>query len=185
MHGLVSLLPAPYYEEVKLIWKELRETYGLRGIEITPFPHFSWQIAENYDFTELGFIMQEVCTRTAPIKVRTSGLGIFTGPKPVIFIPVIKNNSLTKVHKDIWNLALDYSTGLSNLYHPDLWMPHISLAYEDVDPRIVGQITGALADKDLIWEMNIDNLALIYEPTGNIGKLMYEYKFRDQEDTIP
>jgi len=103
MHGLVSLLPSPYYEEVKLIWKEFRDAYGLKGIDVTPFPHFSWQIAENYALKKLGIIMQDICSRTAPIKVCTSGLGIFTGPKPVIFIPVIKNDVLMKVHKDIWS----------------------------------------------------------------------------------
>jgi len=61
-------------------------------------------------------------------------------------------------------------------------MPHISLAYEDVDTHNIGKLIGALVKKNLIWEMIIDNLALIYEPTGSIGKLLYEYKFRDLEN---
>ena len=49
MHGIVSLLPQPYYSEVEKLWDRLENNFGLSGIRVTPFPHFSWQIGENYD----------------------------------------------------------------------------------------------------------------------------------------
>ena len=50
MHGLVSLLPEPFYAQVESIWRELERDFGLTGIRVTPFPHFSWEGVEDYDW---------------------------------------------------------------------------------------------------------------------------------------
>ncbi len=48
MHDLVTLLPEPYPTKANALWEGLENESGLSGVRITPYPHFSWNIAEVY-----------------------------------------------------------------------------------------------------------------------------------------
>jgi len=177
MHGLVSLLPEPYYESVKTIWQELETRFGLSGIQVTPHPHFSWQIGEDYPTNLLEEAAKEASMSTPPLQITTAGLGLFTGPHPVIFISVVKSPALAAVHRMIWQRFEDMRQEVSPLYSPDLWMPHISLAYEDVTPVNIGAAMQWLAFQDFNWKMTINNISYICEPSGAIGSLQCSYGF--------
>lgn len=183
MHGLVSLLPQPYYKEVEDIWNELETEHGLTGIKVTPYPHFSWQIAEDYDLDDLKNILHELTENTAPFEIHTSGIGIFTGHKPVIYIPVVKSVPLMKLHARIWQMTKDTGRHISNLYSPETWMPHISLAYEDVDEANIAAVMENLFFRSFSWAMTIDNIAFIYEPNGEIGQLKFQFEFKQPPAT--
>jgi len=176
MHGLVSLLPKPYYERVEALWNKLVRNHGLRGIRVTPYPHFSWQIASDYDFDAISLVMDEIAKTTEPLLARTGGVAIFSGPNPVIYISVVKDPKLLKLHTNIWERTQTISTGLSPYYSPPNWMPHISLAYGDVTKENIGPVMKMLAFQDFNWEFTIDDLSLIYEPDGETGALKYQYK---------
>lgn len=173
MHGLVSLLPQPYFQQVEALWQELETSHHLQGIHVTPLAHFSWQIAQDYAFDHLEAIIRDIAARTPPFIVRTTGLGLFTGFRPVLFIPVIKDAHLLRLHAEIWEHTQPTAQGLSLYYSPERWMPHISLAYEDIDAQNIGPVMQALTFRTFNWEMTIDNIALIYEPEGEIGKLKF------------
>jgi 2'-5' RNA ligase len=174
MHGLVSLLPKPSYRQVQDIWETLAKEHGLRGIRVTPYPHFSWQIAKEYDFDRLEDIIAEIGLKTPPIIVHTAGLGLFSGNCPVIYVSVVKDPNLMRLHADIWGAVQPAAQDLSPYYAPSAWMPHISLAYEDVTPTNIGPVVQRLAYQSLAWEMRVDNIALIYEPEGQIGALKFQ-----------
>ncbi len=175
MHGLVSLLPQPYYGKVEQIWDDLERRFGLRGIRVTPLPHFSWNIGEVYPQEKLEPAMREVAAQIPPLVTRAGGLGIFPGPEPVIFIPVIKDRALLEAHELIWNRFQSVGEGLSPYYSPQNWHPHISLAYQDVNRENIGPVIEALAFEPVYWEMPIDNMTFIYEPVGEVGALNFTY----------
>lgn len=173
MHGLVSLLPEPYYSTIESLWRELEEGHGLRGIHVTPLPHFSWQIAGDYDVKTLKERMEEVCRKTPPFYIHTSGLALFSGERPVIYIPVVKDETLLRIHARIWEHAQTAAQDLSPYYSPTFWMPHISLAYQDVSQANIGPVMEMLAFRTFNWAMEIDNISLIFEPDGEIGALKF------------
>jgi len=175
MHGLVSLLPQPNYGMVERIWDDLERRFGLRGIRVTPLPHFSWNIGEVYPQEKLEPAMREVAARIAPLRVRAVGLGIFPGPEPVIFIPLVKDRALLEAHQIIWDRFQSVGEGLSTYYSPENWVPHISLAYQDVTRENIGEVMGALAFEPVNWEMPIDNITFIYEPFGEVGSLNFTF----------
>lgn len=177
MHGLVSLLPEPFYARVETIWQELETRFGLSGIQVTPYPHFSWQIGEDYPQNLLDEAAQNVSASTPPLTVTTGGLGLFTGERPVIYISVVKTPTLSAVHKLIWERFKNVCNGVSPLYSPESWMPHISIAYEDVTAKNIGPVMQWLAFQDFNWEMTIDNISFICEPSGTIGTLQCTYGF--------
>jgi 2'-5' RNA ligase len=173
MHGLVSLLPEPFYSQVEGLWHELKDEHGLRGIHVTPLPHFSWQIAEDYDFDQLRELMLTVCQETAQFMVRTAGLALFSGVRPVIYIPVVKDEHLLNLHVKIWERSQPAAKELSPYYNPSFWMPHISLAYQDVSIQNIGPVMEKFAFRTFNWQMQIDNISLIFEPDGEIGALKF------------
>ena len=90
MHGLVSLLDQEHSATVERLWAELETECGLTGIKVTPFAHFSWLIAEDFDWERLGEALAEIAIATKPFIIRTTGLALFTGEHPVVYIPVVE-----------------------------------------------------------------------------------------------
>ena len=89
---------------------------------------------------------------------------------------------LMEVHDRLWHAAQDASAGLSPYYSPTNWMPHISLAYQDVSRDNIGALMEKLSFRSFNWEMTIDNIALIYEPDGEIGALKFKHIFSEAPD---
>ncbi len=181
MHGLVSLLDKRHYALVEELWFELRDECGVQGRYVTPLPHFSWQIAEDYDWAALESALQEVAAQAQPFTVHTTGLALFTGSKPVVYIPVVRTRQLSEFHEMIWNQLAPICKESSPYYSPPFWMPHISLTYQDVDPEKLRCLMDKLAFRIFNWSIEIDNLTLIYEPEGTIGGIKYQFDFEKKE----
>lgn len=162
MHAVVALLDAPHYELVEELWARMAQKFGLRGIYQTPFSHFSYQVAPHYDLTALEPVMREIAASQPPFRVRTAGLGIFTGPQPVVYLPVVRSPELTRFHAAIWPRLAAAGTGLLGYYRPESWVPHITMAFGDVSAENLGAVVTWLNEQDLDWELDVGNLSLIY-----------------------
>ncbi len=77
MHGIISLLPPPHYTMVEEIWRKLEKECGLNGVLATPYPHFSWQISEEYLEPQTEAIVQKIAKETKPFTIAPDGLGVF------------------------------------------------------------------------------------------------------------
>lgn len=175
MHGIITLLPQPFYAEVEALWNELEQSAGLRGIRVTPFPHFSWQIGSHYPEEPLAQALKRLAAETEPIPARAGGLGFFTGASPVMYIPVVKTRRLAEFHRRVWEALLPLGEGISPYYAPESWMPHISLAYGDLTPDNIGAAVGGLINRPLQWDFTIDNLAYGYEPEGETAVVKMQF----------
>ena len=178
MHAVVSLLPQPYYARLESIWDDLEQSLGLRGYHFAPYPHFTWQGGQGYDPERLRAVLESLAGQTAPFPVRTNGLGLFTGEQPVIFIPLVKTAELTALHRKIWQALEPAGSGFSSYYHPDNWVPHISLAFLDVTPANIGALMERLAFHSYNWNMQIENFAFLNQPEGEAAKLEYSVPLR-------
>ena len=181
MHGLVSLLDKKHYALVEAIWQALDNDCGLTGIHVTPLPHFSWQIVEDYDWDALEVVMAEIASAARPITVHTNGLALFTGESPVVYIPVVRSKVLSEFHELIWERMEPIGIRPSLYYAPPFWMPHISLAYSDVEIQKLHCLMEKLAFRTFNWEIKIDNLTLIYETEGTVGQIRSKYLFGEKE----
>lgn len=177
MHGLVSLLPKEYYVQVEELWQMLADSCDLKGIQVTPFPHFSWLIGENFDWQALKNTLAEIARKTRPFSVNTGGVGIFSGVTPVIFIPVVRNAELNALHRLVWDTIQPIATGLSPFYSPKLWVPHISLAYQDVTQENIACAMQKLAFQNFNWEFEVKNISFIHEADAETGELHYQFDF--------
>jgi 2'-5' RNA ligase len=178
MYGIVTLLDLPVNAQVETIWQELEMECGLVGIKITPLPHFSWQISNNYESDRTLEILERVAQTSPPFQVLASGLGIFTGQTPVIYIPVVKDENLLRLHARLWEETRQMVAGASSYYSPHRWMPHITLASGDVDVAKLNCAMRRLAFKSLELEISVDNLAMVYQVDDEEGWLKYRVDFR-------
>ncbi len=178
MLGLVSILPQPYYDKVEAIWDKLETEFNLFGFLVSPIPHFSWQIAERYDQEIVEKTLTEITHNIPPFQLRTNGIGLFTGARQVIHIPILKSCQMIKIHDQLWQAIKFYANELNPLYGPDLWTPHITLVHDNLNPENIGSIVNYLAAQMYNWEMTIDQIALVSDSPQDNNQLQFQASFK-------
>src|SRR5215467_14127526 len=163
MDGIVSLLDNDHNQLIEELWAELKREFSVDGVYITPYPHFSYQVAQDFDVDKIESLLDRITSNIATFKVRTSGLGVFTGASPVLYIPVARSLELTQLHEEIWQEIVTASSGVQQYYHPDQWMPHITIGFADISKENLSQIIPFLANRDFNWEITVNNIAVIYD----------------------
>jgi 2'-5' RNA ligase len=161
LHGVVSLLDDQHYALVENLWDELETEYAIRSHYQTPFPHFSYHVAEEYDTDLVESILPRVTSRCDTFRVRTAGLGIFSGDHPVLYLPVVRSPALSALHQKLWHELAEASAGTVEYYHPEWWMPHITLAGGEALKDHLPDIVRVLSARSFDWEIEVDNLSLI------------------------
>jgi 2'-5' RNA ligase len=161
MYGIVSLLDAPHHAKVEALWAEFKEKFGVQGVSLTPIPHYSYHVAEKYNLTKLQSVLVRAARSIQPFRVRTNGLGIFTGKEPVLYIPIIRKPELTLFHQQLWEPLSATATEKSPYYHPDNWRPHITLTHRDVNHELLPQVIRLLSEREFYWDIAIDTLAVL------------------------
>jgi 2'-5' RNA ligase len=149
----------------------------LAGIQITPIPHFSWHVAEGYDLKKVRPALEEIAKISEPFIIRSTGLGLFSGDKPVVFISLVKDVRLLRFHQLVWDKISPAADRPSPYYSPESWMPHITLAHGDLDANRVVCAMEKLAFRSFNWEILVDNIALINQDEGHVGKESLRFKF--------
>ncbi len=177
MEAVVSLLDATAYSRIEAMWRVLELKCGLKGIKTTPYPHFSWHVAEGYNHAKADQTVADTSAASHPFTVHTSGLGIFTGQEPVIYLVISKTESLLRYHKALWKRIEPLAVNSSTYYSPELWVPHITLAHSDVNRQSLVCALEELAFIPFNWEIRIDNLAVVGQSGEEIGHLSNRYDF--------
>jgi 2'-5' RNA ligase len=177
MEGIVSFLDDKHYQLVEDLWAELSREFGVRGVYITPYPHFSYHVAAHYDVESVTPILNRITSNITTFQVRTSGLGIFTGATPVIYIPVVRSLELTQLHEALWEKISPVASGAQEYYHPGQWMPHITIGFGDINKENLASIVRWLNERDFSWEITINNIAFVQDTgTEQVLKARFEIK---------
>jgi 2'-5' RNA ligase len=170
VQGVVALLDSRHYEEVEGIWAELESRFIRQGFCRLPYPHLSFHVGESYDEEKLEPALQSLAAQTSSFSIRTSGLGVFTGGEhPVIYLTVVRSPKLSLFQEQVWQGVDGGSRAAVGYYRPELWVPHITLAEGELAKEHLGEIVRHLAARDLVWEMEVRNLSLIYDDGAKQG----------------
>jgi 2'-5' RNA ligase len=181
MHGVVSLLDEEHCALVEHLWDKLETGLGVRGLYKTPFPHFSYHVAEGYDEDLLESILRRLATHYATFRVRTAGLGVFPGIHPVLYVPVVRNSTLSALHQRLWRELAEASAGMVDYYHPERWMPHITLANGEMLKDHLTEVVRVLSARGFDWEIEVNNLSLIYD-TGTTQEVRLRFDLASGAD---
>jgi hypothetical protein len=171
LDGIVSLLDHAHDALVQEIWADLEREFGLKGTGLR-YPHVSYHVAQRYDPTRLEQALPRVLRDFTAFPMRTTGLGVFTGPQPVIFVPVVRGPALTRLHDALWAAATPAAEGLVEVYGPETWVPHITLAYGDLHNGMLPDVIGYLDERDFDWEIALDSLFVVTGAGGDDERRM-------------
>ena len=162
MQGIVSLLDPSHAAQITAMWARLQDQLGLQGMDIPPFPHVSYHVAEQYEVAVVEPILRAFAAHTAPLEVVTTGLGIFTrGLQPVLYVTVARHPDLSVLQAALWPTLAAFSAGINEYYHPAQWVPHITLHHGNLNADVLAEAVRCLSHWDCLWRLRLDNLTLL------------------------
>ena len=165
MAGITSLLTHAHREQVLALMAEVSERFGVptRG-----WPHVSYHVAAEYD-AEISATLQHLASQIAPFTLQTTGLGLFTGPEPVLYLGLVRNSMLDRVHEQIWAVGERHGQQSIAYYAPANWVPHITLVHFPAENHRLPEIIAALSQRDFNWRIPLDNLMLLGDAGSDIA----------------
>ncbi|RNI22518.1 2'-5' RNA ligase family protein [Rufibacter latericius] len=161
MVAIVSLLDAEHSDRLNQLIFGLEREFGLREVQKTPYPHITWLTVNDGSLHNLQKTLGHAAGICCRFRINTTGLGIFPGEKPVLYIPVIRTAKVNQFHGQLYKAVCLISQEICSYYHPDVWMPHLSLALGDTSPEVVSQAIQYLNRHNFQWKIELDNLTLL------------------------
>lgn len=176
MIAITSLLDSNHTEKVTELTAQLEKRFGLKGVQMTPYPHLTILTAEVPDMEELKEYLEQICLESPVFSIRTTGLGIFPGETPVIYVPVLRTPPLNQLHSRLHRDISEMSSEMGIHYNPNMWLPHISLALGDTTPGLLGPILTFLNSYNFNWDISLNNLTIL-EKCGDYFLKEEEFRF--------
>lgn len=158
MEGIVSLLDGAHDRQVRELCAELAEALGLGPEALPPFPHFSYQIAPRYEAAEVAAVLGALARAQPPLTVTTAGVAVFPGAAPVVYLPLVRTAALSALHARVWAALHPLAVDLPAYYHPDQWVPHITLVQAGLDAAGAAEAVRRLNAHALYWTIPVETL---------------------------
>ncbi|HEX8350345.1 MAG TPA: 2'-5' RNA ligase family protein [Hymenobacter sp.] len=161
MLAITSLLSPPHTRRINEIIKRLETDFGLDDVQATLDPHLTYQLAGVRKLEALKDVLRNIAATTAPFPAHTTGLGVFPGPNPVIYIPVLRSDALNHLHRRILEATAPLCVRTDKFSSPDCWLPHISLALHDTTPDLLGPVLQYLNQETYNLKITINNITIL------------------------
>jgi 2'-5' RNA ligase len=168
MPGVIALLDPASTARVESLWDEMERRFGVAKGFPGGVPHVTFHLS-TYD-VEPGAtaVVGRVAAETAPFTLYSSGPGLFGGPSPILFANVARAPAAADlaVRLNAELTAAGYPA--TDLYYtPERWIPHITLAQQNLAGADLGALLAWIAWQPLAWELPITSLSIAREtPTS-------------------
>jgi 2'-5' RNA ligase len=86
---------------------------------------------------------------------------VLRGPRCIIYLPVLANDDLDRLHRVLWTRAGHLAEGLLPAHAPRSWAPHITLAAGHIDESRVSDVLRFLEGRDTRWTLPVTNIAMV------------------------
>jgi 2'-5' RNA ligase len=159
--GVVSILEGDTYKEAKRMWRLFEKEYNSRAIQNFPHPHLSFQGGRCEDIKEIDANLKKLSLQTKPFLVRVKGINTFEKPDRAIILEVVRTNTLQRIHKKIDALLRKYCSPTFELYSPQNWHPHITLAHGDLTPNNFQKAKKDLENYNPGHKLKVHNICLV------------------------
>ena len=139
------------------LWARMEREFGITQAWPGPErPHLTFHLAESYPAGSASMVAA-LAARYLPMELRTSGLGIFPGAQPFIYLTVVPAAALLELHAAAWK-QLAGATGANAIYSPGSWVPHVTIAPQDLGEVPLGELLTWLATQPLYFPLRATNL---------------------------
>lgn len=105
--------------------------------------------------------LDELAEQTSPFTAEITGLGIFTGEVPVLYMQVVRRPQLNRLQHDIAESLAPYAAESNPHFEPTAWSPHLTIGWPK-GPDELGKAVQLLCQRDLRCEILIDNITILF-----------------------
>lgn len=179
MYAIISELDPKSSATVSDLWRKLREACGLQAIYNIPTPHFTWFAADHLDFDQAAPVLSRIAENSESLTLHTFGLGIFSGEHPVLYLPMVKSKQMIALHNKIWDQVQPFGEDVQLYYSPKLWVPHITLALEDLNRDNLACAVNKIAFDPIELFVSVSNLAIAEHEDQSLGQILHQFYFDD------
>ena len=123
-------------------------------------PHMSLHVATAYG-SGLREVVAAIAATQPALPVRCGGLGFFTTTRPVVYVPVVRDDRLSRLHAKLWKALEPVAKGTLQWYAPEGWLPHVTLAQGDLEPERLAALLAVPAARGPQWEATLRGIALV------------------------
>lgn len=169
-YSLATLLDEKTWHEILDQMPEGRDIILSRKPDLE-LVHLSWIVSKGVLLESLSDEMRYVATSTDEFDAFNGGIGVFPGMEPVLTLLLARSKQMCELQSILWNKCRPYMTGIINHYSPDLWIPHITLFYQQKKPDELCDLMGKIVSNEITFNLRINNLSLIYLDNDNAGLL--------------
>lgn len=166
-HGTVTLLNDENASAVEDITSKIESRF--EDVKAATHPHISYHIAEKYDLETVEDYLRDIAREKESFEVDASGIGVFTEPETVVYVPVVRTPELSELHTRIWEMLANprLSSRAVEHYDPKNWFPHITLA-QSIEKDELGEVVDLVENQDVNWEIRVDNISVLYQENGEL-----------------
>src|SRR5690606_23454321 len=98
-----------------------------------------------------------------PVASETTGLGLVCGEEQVVYLPVVRTPRLTLTQRTVRDEVRVLCSGEQEFYHPNLWVPHITLGRWEASKNVAGDVVRYLSNRELVRPIPLNNIAVLEE----------------------
>jgi hypothetical protein len=167
--GVISLVDVENDKSSRLLWKRVTEVIGKCGMKIPKYPHFSWQVAVNYQIENVVEVIQNIALTTHRFNIQVSGLGIFPGDLPILYLTIVRSSILDEIHQKVWKACSEFGKDISPFYSITRWIPHLTIASGQVTPFDISSAVEEMVGETWDYEIEINNLAVAFQIGDEAG----------------
>jgi len=161
-------------------WKTVEEKYDSKAVWTLGHPHVSFQGGHTSDMDGLERLLEQACSRLEPFEVITDGFGFFDRPSNVAFVKVVKTDELLKVNKEINEALKQNCRMVFKYYTPDMWVPHITIALDDISDEDFQQLKNSLEGLHPVYRQVLSELHLIRKAGQDQWEIVRSFKINSK-----
>ena len=76
-------------------------------------------------------------------------------------MPLVRNPRLNAFHRALWKAISGLGEEVRPYYRPERWIPHVTLAHDNLDQYNLGGAISWLADQHLDWVFDVTTLSVL------------------------
>jgi 2'-5' RNA ligase len=170
--GITSLLTGNERDELLRFWNVFETEYNSIGVQSFDHPNLGFQGGRCSNIDMLKDELLNLSVVLSPFEVIVEGFGFFEAPSKVVYLKVQKTDELIDLHKKINNSLANCCENLFKFYTPENWVPHITLAMDDLSETDFNNFKERYKDYLPSFKQTISNLALVeYKHNGRVELL--------------
>jgi 2'-5' RNA ligase len=139
----------------------LRERLTVKGAPEW-LPHLSLLVLVDPPGIErVDEILAGAAQRTRAFSARARGYGVFAEEPDglVLYAPVVRSETLTQLHRELFDAFDAVGARVDGHYHPDAWLPHITLCTGTLTATVVGELVASMAAaRAITWSLRVDRI---------------------------